>query len=178
MHVKNLVRACPASGSLTPIICGSKKPRDSDRTIESDARELGLRFKLAQTRQCPDPTSDRQFAGRPLSWSYRPYPAPVLARSHGMSDTSRRSHHRVDRAFEGNPFGRQPTHFVVCTHLRADHGAGGDEVTAHVGDRSRNRSHPRTSSRRTGRGAPDCQSETDARSRPDQRTSSTSFPRT
>jgi hypothetical protein len=102
--------------------------------------------------QCQSGALDRQFAGGALSWSYRPYPAPVLARSHGMGDASRRSHHCVGGAFEGDPFGRQATHLVVCTHLRADQGASGDEVVAHAGDRSRNRTHSRTSSRRAGRG--------------------------
>jgi hypothetical protein len=60
-----------------------------------------------------------------------------------MGDAFRRSHHCVNGAFEGDPFRRQATHVLVCTHLSADQGASGDGIAAHAGDRSRNRAHAR-----------------------------------
>jgi hypothetical protein len=101
-----------------------------------------------------DATSDRQFAGGALSWSYGPYPTPVLARSHGMGDAFRRSYHRVDGALECDPLGGKATHLLVYAHLSADQGSSGDGIAAHAGDRSRNRAYPPTSRQREGRGTP------------------------
>jgi hypothetical protein len=98
-----------------------------------------------RTSQCPDATSDRQLAGGELGWSYGPHPAPGAARSQGMGDAFRRSHHGEDRALKRDPFGRQAAHFAVFADVGAGQGASWNEVVTHGRDRSRDGVHPQTS---------------------------------